>query len=88
MAFVKNLINLVHVLESYRGKDRFIRMATYVAMFMGGNGKTPGQIKWQTVSSEMAACRVILRLFDDPAMLLFNISKGFGFKVKMRKQDG
>ena len=81
MSFKKNLISLVQVLESYRGKDRFIRAATYVAMFMGGDGSTPAQKKWKTVSAEMAACRVILRLFDDPTMLLVNLKNGFGLKV-------
>ncbi|GFO42713.1 peroxisomal membrane protein 11c [Plakobranchus ocellatus] len=82
MSFVKNLSSLVSLLETYRGRDRVIRMLTYVAMFMGSNGKTPGQMKWKTVAGELGACRVILRLFDDIPMLLMNLSTGFGLKEK------
>ncbi|XP_005109680.1 peroxisomal membrane protein 11C [Aplysia californica] len=82
MALVKSLVSLVNVLETYRGRDRFIRWITYAGMYMGGDGKTPAQVKWRTLSAEMGACRVILRLFDDLPMFLFNLSKGFGFKEK------
>lgn len=81
MSLFKQLVHLVEALETYRGHDRIIRLTTYVAMFMGGEGVTPAQKKWRTVAQEMGSCRVILRLFDDLPMLLFNLSTGFGLKV-------
>ncbi|RUS78412.1 hypothetical protein EGW08_013826 [Elysia chlorotica] len=82
MGLMQNLTSIVSLLETYRGRDRVIRFLTYVAMFMGADGKTPAQIKWRTISGEMGACRVILRLFDDLPMLLMNLSTGFGLKDK------
>ena len=74
-------MDLVKVLESYRGKDRVIRLSTYVMMLLGGRGNTPLQAKFRKISTELGGCRVVLRLFDDLAMLMFNLSKGFGLKV-------
>ncbi|KAL8577953.1 hypothetical protein ACOMHN_011504 [Nucella lapillus] len=73
-------MDLVKVLESYRGKDRFIRLSTYVLMFLGGKGNTPVQANFRKISAELGGCRVMLRLFDDFAMLMSNLSKGFGTK--------
>uniref|UniRef100_A0A0B7BN94 Peroxisomal membrane protein 11C n=1 Tax=Arion vulgaris TaxID=1028688 RepID=A0A0B7BN94_9EUPU len=82
MSLVTSLGTLTRVLETYRGKDRFIRLTSYIGMFLGGDGKTPAQLKWRIVSAELGACRTILRLFDDIPMLLYNISIGFGLKEK------
>ncbi|XP_076439037.1 peroxisomal membrane protein 11C-like [Babylonia areolata] len=74
------IMDVVKLLESYRGKDRIIRLSTYVLMFLGGRGSTPLQVKCRKVSAELGGCRVILRLFDDFSMLMLNLSKGFGLK--------
>ncbi|KAK7095788.1 peroxisomal membrane protein 11C-like [Littorina saxatilis] len=73
-------MDLVKVFESYRGKDRIIRLSTYVLMFLGGRGNTPWQTKCRKISAELGGCRVVLRLFDDFSMLMLNLSKGFGLK--------
>lgn len=73
-------MDLLKVLESYRGKDRIIRLSSYILMLLGGRGNTPLQMKFRKISSELSGCRVVLRLFDDFAMLAFNLPKGFGFK--------
>ncbi|XP_059141151.1 peroxisomal membrane protein 11C-like [Physella acuta] len=78
----ESLSTLVTFLETYRGRDKVIRLVTYGAMFLGGEGKTPRQQKWRKLSSEMSGCRVILRLFDDLSMLLYNMSTSFGLKEK------
>lgn len=82
MGLMQKLAQVVSVLETYRGRDRIIRLLTYAAMFMGSNGKTAAQIKWRTIAGELGACRVILRLFDDLPMLLMNLSSNFGLKDK------
>ena len=76
-------MDLVKVLESYRGKDRVIRLSTYVLMLLGGRGNTPLQAKFRKISAELGGCRVVLRLFDDLSMLMLNLSKGFGFRVSL-----
>ncbi|KAH9490467.1 Peroxisomal membrane protein 11C [Bulinus truncatus] len=83
MELVKeSLTSIINVLETYRGRDRIIRFLTYAAMFIGGDGKTSAQIKWRILSAELSGCRVILRLFDDLSMLLYNVSISFGQKEK------
>ncbi|KAK7484619.1 hypothetical protein BaRGS_00024145 [Batillaria attramentaria] len=74
------MADLVKVLESYRGKDRTIRLFTYVFMYLGGRGNTPLQAKFRKLVSELGGCRVVLRLFDDFSMLMLNLSTGFGLK--------
>lgn len=81
MSIKESLSTLVSFLETYRGRDKVIRLVTYGAMFLGGDGKTHTQQKWRKLSSEMSGCRVILRLFDDLSMLLYNMSTSFGLKV-------
>lgn len=73
--------SLVKVLESYRGKDRTIRLFTYAFMYLGGKGNTPLQAKFRKLSAELGACRVVLRLFDDYSMLALNLANSFGLKV-------
>lgn len=74
------MAGLVKVLESYRGKDRTIRLFTYVFMSLGGKGNTPWQAKCRKIVTELGACRTVLRLFDDFSMLMLNLSTGFGMK--------
>ncbi|BFZ25201.1 hypothetical protein BsWGS_28240 [Bradybaena similaris] len=77
-----NLATIVRVLETYRGRDRALRLTSYVGMFLAGNGKTPAQVKWRIISGELSACRSILRLFDDLPMLFYNMNASFGLKEK------
>nr|KAG5697795.1 hypothetical protein BaRGS_016057 [Batillaria attramentaria] len=75
--------DLVKVLESYRGKDRTIRLFTYVFMYLGGRGNTPLQAKFRKLVSELGGCRVVLRLFDDFSMLMLNLSTGSLVKLRI-----
>ncbi|CAG5123106.1 unnamed protein product [Candidula unifasciata] len=79
---MSTLATVVRVLETYRGRDRAIRLTSYIGMFLAGNGKTSAQLKWKLLSEELSACRSILRLFDDLPMLLSNLTTNFGLKEK------
>ena len=74
---------VVGLLESYRGRDKIIRTASYAACL--GSTLTNNQDlaqKCLKVMSELSACRTILRLFDDLSMLGVTITYGFGKQVQ------
>lgn len=75
-------MDLVRVLESYRGRDRIIRLSTYVGMFVSGDRKADMFDRIRTICTDLSVCRVMLRLFDDLPMLLYNLSYGTGSKEK------
>lgn len=75
-------MDLVRVLETYRGHDRIIRLSTYVCMFVSGDRKGLAFDRIRAIATDLGACRVILRLFDDLPMLLYNLSYGTGSKEK------
>ncbi|XP_067653592.1 peroxisomal membrane protein 11C-like isoform X2 [Haliotis asinina] len=76
------LVDFVKFIETYRGRDKIIRLCSYAAMFIGGNNNSPMSEKARVVSRELSACRVILRLFDDLPMLSYNLQYGSGSKEK------
>lgn len=83
-----NLKSCVDVLESYRGRDKVMRTISYASCLVGGvylgrGGKNPAAEKFFKLSSEISACRTVLRLFDDLSMLVYSLSYGFGEKVSL-----
>ncbi|XP_070545936.1 peroxisomal membrane protein 11C-like [Ptychodera flava] len=72
----------VSVLESYRGKDKVIRTATYAALLVAGvaqdSGNKPLSQSLQTAVGSFSACRTVLRLFDDLSMLAHTLGYGLG----------
>ncbi|CAG2193007.1 PEX11C [Mytilus edulis] len=66
-------MDLVRVLETYRGHDRIIRLSTYVCMFVSGDRKGLAFDRIRAIATDLSACRVILRLFDDLPMLFYNL---------------
>ncbi|KAK6184889.1 hypothetical protein SNE40_007249 [Patella caerulea] len=75
-------LQLVKMMETYRGRDRVMRLGTYICMLVGGSGHSPINTKFSIVSGELNACRTTLRLFDDLAMLAVNMRYGLGKKEK------
>ena len=74
-----SLINVVTLLESYRGRDKIMRMASFGACFASGLAKSPEmKQKLMRVMTEISACRTILRLFDDLSMLSVTLKFGMG----------
>ncbi|XP_053906222.1 peroxisomal membrane protein 11C isoform X2 [Cuculus canorus] len=75
---------LAAALETYRGRDRLVRTLCYGCQLAGGTlagpqtppSGLPGALL--AVSAQLSACRTILRLFDDVAMLSHSCSYGLG----------
>ncbi|KAL5020041.1 hypothetical protein ScPMuIL_002933 [Solemya velum] len=76
-------MDLLNVLETYRGRDKIIRTCSYLATMFGASGNSATAKKLQTIAAELSACRVMLRLFDDLPMLAHNLSYGLGSKEKI-----
>ncbi|XP_006640021.2 peroxisomal membrane protein 11C [Lepisosteus oculatus] len=79
-----SLESLVHVLESYRGRDKVVRTLCYGSQLVGGAlaQKTTGQSRLGKslllFSAQLSRCRTVLRLFDDLSMLSYSRSYGLG----------
>lgn len=80
-------MDLVRVLESYRGRDRIIRLSTYAGMFISGDRQAYMFDRIRAICTDLSGCRVMLRLFDDLPMLLYNLSYGTGLKVSKCKRS-
>ena len=76
---------LVRVLETYRGRDKVMRLISYVCTLLGGSIQHTRFVqvaqKFFRVSDALSECRVVLRLFDDLAMLSYTLSYGLGKQV-------
>ncbi|XP_004865376.1 peroxisomal membrane protein 11C [Heterocephalus glaber] len=76
--------NLASALESYRGRDRLIRMLGYCCQLVGGvllqQGPARSEVgtRLLVVSAQLSHCRTVLRLFDDLAMFLYTKQYGLG----------
>ncbi|XP_069734286.1 peroxisomal membrane protein 11C [Phaenicophaeus curvirostris] len=78
------LRGLAAALETYRGRDRLVRTLCYGCQLAGGTlagpqtapTGLPGSLL--AVSAQLSACRTVLRLFDDLAMLSHSCSYGLG----------
>lgn len=63
--------DIVNLLETYRGRDKVIRLCCYGAMLLAGkDGKNSRLLR---VSAALSDCRVVLRLFDDIPMLAYSL---------------
>lgn len=73
------LNEICEVLETYKGRDKFLRTLCYSAKLVGG--LTANKLhaeRWQIFSSQMSSTRAVLRLLDDLPMLKYNIEYGLG----------
>lgn len=71
-------------LESYRGHDCTLSVIGYgLTMYSGLRERNNPFFakKLLKLSSQLSNARVILRLLDDPSMLLYTLSYGFGKHV-------
>ncbi|XP_052813709.1 peroxisomal membrane protein 11C-like [Mya arenaria] len=72
----------VRLVGSYTSRDKFIRLCQYILKFLAGQQKTNAGIRLGVISSELGACRTVLRLFDDVPMFAYSLSYGLGRKEK------
>ncbi|XP_046733865.1 peroxisomal membrane protein 11C isoform X2 [Diprion similis] len=74
-----NTTTVIEVLESYHGRDKVLRLLTYLGKLTSGIASSKNvAIKSQIFSSQISGCRVILRLLDDLPMLHHVVSYGWG----------
>nr|XP_003810070.3 peroxisomal membrane protein 11C isoform X1 [Pan paniscus] len=79
-----SLSGLASALESYRGRDRLIRVLGYCCQLVGGvlveQCPTRSEVgtRLLVVSTQLSHCRTILRLFDDLAMFVYTKQYGLG----------
>ncbi|XP_071943278.1 peroxisomal membrane protein 11C-like [Antedon mediterranea] len=75
----------IQLLENYRGRDKIIRISSYVTMLLSSVGKKGGamNIKFNVITQQLNLCRTILRLFDDLPMLALTATYGFGKHEKV-----
>ena len=80
---------LVSYLESYRGRDKIIRLCNYALYFASGFLKRMNSKEYEfrigKLAAELSNLRVMLRLLDDLAMLRFTLSYGKGSSVSIEK---
>ena len=88
--FGRFVLQLLRVLESYRGRDKIMRLISYVCTLLGGSIQHTRFIrlaqKFFRVGEALSDCRVVLRLFDDLAMLNYTLNYGFGKQVSVIAQ--
>ncbi|XP_011428653.3 peroxisomal membrane protein 11C [Magallana gigas] len=75
-------MDVVRMLESYRGRDKIVRLCTYAAMLLGDSGRGDIHKKLLVISAELGGARMTMRLFDDLSMLFSNLKYGTGSKEK------
>ncbi|XP_065391214.1 peroxisomal membrane protein 11C isoform X2 [Macaca fascicularis] len=79
-----SLSGLASALESYRGRDRLIRVLGYCCQLVGGvlveQCPTRSEVgtRLLVVSTQLSHCRTILRLFDDLSMFVYTKQYGLG----------
>ncbi|XP_060702555.1 peroxisomal membrane protein 11C [Hemiscyllium ocellatum] len=80
--FVSGMDAVANALESYRGRDRFVRTVCYSSRLLGGllvvqaGGRPELGRRLLLVAQQLSNCRATLRLFDDLSMFLY--SRGYG----------
>lgn len=77
--------NLTVVLETYRGREKIMRILQY-ASFLASGGLSKVSFggagdKFLIFAEAMSECRTVLRLFDDAAMISYARSYGTGKEV-------
>ncbi|KAF5273067.1 hypothetical protein FQR65_LT04809 [Abscondita terminalis] len=71
--------DLCDVLDTYKGRDKFVRTLCYTAKLIGAISNDELFAKRCFVfSSQMSATRAVLRLFDDIPMLKYTLQYGLG----------
>lgn len=70
-------------LSTHSGRDKVIRTLVYttkLAAALVSSEETA--LKLETISSQLSACRTVLRLFDDIPMLNYTLTYGLGKEVE------
>jgi len=72
----------VSLLQTYGGRDKILRTASYVASLLSGSVKNEETAnKLVTVSRQLSNSRVVLRFFDD--ILMWRITSHWSAEVRL-----
>ena len=76
---------LVSVLETYRGREKLMRILQYASFLASGglqnlSRESSGE-KFRIFAEAISECRTVLRLFDDAAMFSYARNYGTGKQV-------
>jgi peroxin-11C len=70
-------------LSTHNGRDKVIRTLSYTAKLTASLVSSEEVVrKLETISSQLNACRTVLRLFDDIPMLNYTLTYGLGKEVE------
>jgi peroxin-11C len=70
-------------LGTHNGRDKVIRTLSYTAKLAAAFMSSEETVrKLETISSQLSACRTVLRLFDDIPMLNYTLTYGLGKEVE------
>ncbi|CAH1788252.1 unnamed protein product [Owenia fusiformis] len=70
--------DIITLLGTYRGRDKFIRTTSYVLHVIAGTRNPENEATIRGICAQFSKARVILRLFDDLPMLGYSLSYGLG----------
>lgn len=77
-----NISLISEILETYEGRDKFLKTLSYAAKLATGfSSSSVTTKKWKLFGSRMSECRVILRLMDDIPILHDTLTYGWGRQV-------
>ncbi|GFG31951.1 hypothetical protein Cfor_01862 [Coptotermes formosanus] len=70
-------------LSTHNGRDKVIRTLFYTAKLASALTSSEETVfKLETISGQLSACRIVLRLFDDIPMLNYTLTYGLGKQVE------
>ena len=79
-----NIAVISEYLDSYEGRDKFLRTLSYAAKLASGfPASNETSNKFKSFGSKMSGARVILRLLDDIPNIHHAMSYGWGHKVNL-----
>jgi len=71
------------LLSTHNGRDKIIRTLVYTTKLAAAVVSSEETVlKLETVSGQLSACRIVLRLFDDIPMLNYTLTYGLGKEVE------
>lgn len=80
-----NLTNVSEVLGTYNGRDKVLRLLTYLGKLgTGVSSSKDFSEKSQIFSSQISRSRVVLRLLDDIPLLNYVFNYGWGKEVPLQ----
>jgi peroxin-11C len=70
-------------LSIHNGRDKVIRTLLYTTKLAAALVSSEETVrKLETISAQLSACRIVLRLFDDIPMLNYTLTYGWGKEVE------